>query len=132
MRTSIYRAAVQFGDLVGMVFYPNFYRWFDAATRQLFGEAGLGWRQLREQHGAVGIPVIETGAVRKRQTYCRGRIETESSVAGYGRKTLLVRRDGVLLAKGGFKVRILGAPHPDDSKRLMVLKITGGIRNALA
>ena len=98
MRTSIYRAAVQFGDLVGMVLYPNFYRWFDAATRQLFGEAGLGWRQLREQHGAVGIPVIETGAVRKRQTYCRGRIETESSVAGR-------LCDGLMLLRAGFTAR---------------------------
>jgi 4-hydroxybenzoyl-CoA thioesterase len=136
MRSTIYRLSVEFGDCdpANIVFYPNFYRWFDAATHHLLKEAGLGWEQLRARYGAVGMPLVETGAVYKRPACCGDLLEIESSVvecaAGSLRLQHLVRRDGELLVEG-FEVRILGATHPDDPKRLKVLEITGEMRKAL-
>jgi 4-hydroxybenzoyl-CoA thioesterase len=136
MRSSIYRLSVEFGDCdpANIVFYPNFYRWFDAAAHHLLDEAGLGWEQLRVQYGAVGMPLVETGAVYKRPALCGDRLEIESSVAECGRESLrlrhLVRRDGELLVEG-FEVRILAATHPVDSKRLKLLEITEEMRRAL-
>ena len=136
MRTTTYRLSVEFGDCdpANIVFYPNFYRWFDAATHHLLNEAGLGWKQLRERYGAVGMPLMETGAVYKRPACCGDRLEIESSVVECARKSVrlqhLVRRNGELLVEG-FEVRILGATHPDDPKRLKVLEITDEIRDAL-
>ena len=136
MRSTIYRLSVEFGDCdpANIVFYPNFYRWFDAATHHLLKEAGLGWEQLRARYGAVGMPLVETGAVYNRPACCGDLLEIESSVVecagGSLRLQHLVRRDGELLVEG-FEVRILGATHPDDPKRLKVLEITEGMRNAL-
>lgn len=136
MRTAIYRVSVEFGDCdpANIVFYPNFYRWFDAATHHLLNQAGLGWAQLRAQYGAVGMPLMETGSVYKRPACCGDQLEIESSVVECARKSLrlqhLVRRDGELLVEG-FEVRILGATHPEDPKRLKVLEISEEIRNAL-
>ncbi len=38
MHPSIYRVTVEFGDCdpVRIVFYPNYCRWIDSATRHLF------------------------------------------------------------------------------------------------
>lgn len=136
MRISIYRLTVEFGDCdpAGIVFYPNFYRWFDAATHHLFNEASLGWRELRQRYGAVGMPLIETGATYRRPAYCDDRLEIESRVMDCGSKTLkiehLIRRNEDLLVEG-FEVRFLGAPHPDIPQRLRMLEITQEIRNAL-
>ena len=33
-------------DLAGIVFYPNFYIWFDQGTERLFGANGLSYAQL--------------------------------------------------------------------------------------
>ncbi len=136
MRSSIYRLSVEFGDCdpANIVFYPNFYRWFDAATHHLLNEADLGWQQLRTRYGAVGMPLTETGAVYMRPACCGDRLEIETGVVACARQSLrlqhLVRRDGELLVEG-FEVRILAATHPDDPKRLRVLEITDEMRNAL-
>jgi 4-hydroxybenzoyl-CoA thioesterase len=136
MRFAIYPLSVQFGDCdpANIVFYPNYYRWFDAAAHHFLNEAGLGWEQLRARYGAVGMPLIETGAVYKRPASCGDRLEIESRVVECSRKSLrmqhLVRRDGELLVDG-FEMRILAATHPEDPKRLKVLEITEEIRNAL-
>jgi 4-hydroxybenzoyl-CoA thioesterase len=136
MRSTIYRVTVEFGDCdpASIVFYPNYYRWFDAASHHLFNDAGLSVQQLRQQYGAVGLPLIETGAVYKRPACFGDRLEIESSVVECGGKSLrvqhLVRRNGDLLVDG-FEIRFLGAPHPDDPKRLRALQIPDEIREAL-
>lgn len=80
------------------------------------------------------MPLMETGAVYKRPACCGDLLAIESSVVECARKSLrlqhLVRRDGELLVEA-FEVRILGAVHPDDPRRLKVLEITDEIRNAL-
>lgn len=136
MRSTIYPVTVEFGDCdpAGIVFYPNYYRWFDAASHHLFNDAGLSVQELREQYGAVGLPLAETGAAYKRPAYFGDRLEIESSVVECGEKTLrvehLVRRSGELLVDG-FEVRFLGVPHPDDAKRLRAASISDSMREAL-
>ena len=61
-RTTTYRVAVQFGDCdpAGIVFYPNFSRWMDAASLAFFMECGLPpWRELVKTRGIVGTPLLE-------------------------------------------------------------------------
>lgn len=136
MCSAVYQVTVEFGDCdpAGIVFYPNYYRWFDAASHHLFNAAGLGVQQLREQYGAVGLPLIETGAVYKRPAQFGDRLEIESSVVECGAKSLrvrhLVRRNDELLVDG-FEMRFLGTPHPDDPKRLRATEIPDRIREAL-
>lgn len=133
---SIYRLTVQFGDCdpANIVFYPNYYRWFDAATHRLCTGVGLDWISLRDQYGVVGMPLVDTGARFRQPASFGDHLEIESSVIECARKTLrlrhLVRRGDTLLVEG-FEVRVLGARHPDDPKRLRALEIPEKIRNAL-
>ena len=137
MRQAIYYLTVEFGDCdpAGIVFYPNFYRWFDAATHHLFAEANLGWDRLRRDFGVVGMPLLETGSKYLSPASFGDRLAIESSIVEFGRKALrlrhLVRRDADLLVEG-FEVRVLVVPHPDDPLRQRALECGDELRNALA
>ena len=52
--THIHPVHVEFGDCdpAQIVYFPNFFRWFDAATFHFFRECGLpSWRELEGVHG---------------------------------------------------------------------------------
>ena len=61
-KTSIYSVRVEFGDCdpAGIVFFPNFSRWMDAASHHFFVHCGLPpWREMTEPPGVVGAPLLE-------------------------------------------------------------------------
>ena len=61
-RTTTYSVAVQFGDCdpAGIVFFPNFSRWMDAASLAFFVQCGVPiWRELVRTRGIIGTPLLE-------------------------------------------------------------------------
>lgn len=61
-RTTSFHVDVQFGDCdpAGIVFFPNFSRWMDAASLAFFMQCGLPpWRELVKTRGIVGTPLLE-------------------------------------------------------------------------
>ena len=61
-RETLHTVAVQFGDCdpAGIVFFPNFSRWRDAASLAFFMQCGLPpWRELVKTRGIVGTPLLE-------------------------------------------------------------------------
>jgi 4-hydroxybenzoyl-CoA thioesterase len=61
-RTTTHSVDVQFGDCdpAGIVFFPNFLRWMDAASLSFFMQCGLPpWRELVKTRGIVGTPLLE-------------------------------------------------------------------------
>ncbi len=61
-RTTTHSVTVQFGDCdpAGIVFFPNFSRWMDAASLAFFMQCGLPpWRELVKTRGIVGTPLLE-------------------------------------------------------------------------
>ena len=61
-RTIIDRVRVDFGDCdpAGIVFFPNFARWMDAASLHFFMACGLPpWRELVKTTGIIGTPLLE-------------------------------------------------------------------------
>ncbi len=77
-------------DAAGIVFYPNFYTWFDQGTERLFRANGLSYSILREKYNLLGLPLVETGA--KYMNACRhgDEIELQSWVEKWDKKTLLM------------------------------------------
>ena len=137
MRSTIYQLKVEFGDCdpANIVFYPNYYRWFDAAaSNHLFTESGMTLDWMRQQYGAIGFPLMETGATYKRPAHFGDRLEIESRVVACAEKSIrmqhLVRRGEELLVDG-FEVRFFCVPHPDDPKRLKAMRIPDEICEAL-
>lgn len=61
-KTHVHTVAVQFGhcDPAGIVFFPNFSRWMDAASLSFFMQCGVPpWRELVKSRGIVGTPLLE-------------------------------------------------------------------------
>jgi 4-hydroxybenzoyl-CoA thioesterase len=53
---------VQFGDCdpAGIVFFPNFSRWMDAASHNFFRQCGLpAWHELKDPAPCIGAPLLE-------------------------------------------------------------------------
>ena len=61
-RVVVYPVSVCFGDCdpAGIVFFPNFSRWMDAASLNFFVACGIPiWRELVKTHGIIGTPLLE-------------------------------------------------------------------------
>ena len=61
-KTKHFKVTIQFGDCdpAGIVFFPNFSRWMDAASLSFFMQCGLPpWRELVKTRGIVGTPLLE-------------------------------------------------------------------------
>jgi 4-hydroxybenzoyl-CoA thioesterase len=61
-RTTLFTVDVHFGDCdpAGIVFFPNFSRWMDAASLAFFVQCGVPpWRELVKTRGVVGTPLLE-------------------------------------------------------------------------
>lgn len=56
--------SVEWGDTdpAAIVFYPNYFKWFDIGTRHLLDAAGLPYRTLQSELGLLGLPLVEASA----------------------------------------------------------------------
>lgn len=64
-RQVLHTQRVEFGDCdpAGIVWFPNFFRWLDAASRQFFAECGVPpWHQTEKAMGVIGTPLVDTQA----------------------------------------------------------------------
>ena len=52
---------VEWGDTdpATIVFYPNYFKWFDIGTRHLLDAAGLPYKTLIAEFGLLGLPLVE-------------------------------------------------------------------------
>jgi 4-hydroxybenzoyl-CoA thioesterase len=59
----VYTARVEFGDCdpAGIVWFPNFFRWIDAASRNFFAGCGVPrWEETTKTLGVIGTPLVDT------------------------------------------------------------------------
>jgi 4-hydroxybenzoyl-CoA thioesterase len=64
-RTVTYTQRVEFGDCdpARIVWFPNFFRWIDAASRHFFIECGVPpWHETEQATGLIGTPLVDTHA----------------------------------------------------------------------
>ena len=62
-KTVIYTVHVEFGDCdpAGIVWFPNFFRWIDAASRNFFTQCGVPrWEETNRTLGIIGTPLVDT------------------------------------------------------------------------
>jgi len=131
---SVYEYEVQWGDCdaADIVYYPNYYRWFDNASHHLFSSVGLGFSELREQFNSIGFPLVGAKADFLRPSRIADKLSIESTVSSISRKTLLIkhviRSDNHEVVRGE-ETRILGVIG--DSGQLQAAIIPNKIRTRL-
>ncbi|RSL32335.1 acyl-CoA thioesterase [Salibacterium salarium] len=78
---NIYPLKVTWGDTdaAGIVFYPNFYRWMDQSTHELFGANGLKVSTLQKEKDII-FPLLETFCTFKAPLVHEDEIQVHSEV----------------------------------------------------
>ena len=117
------RIRVEFGDCdpAQIVFYANYFRWFDNCTSALFRAAGLPLRELFLSRGVVGIPVVEAHARFILPSEYGDELIAESCVTKWKRSSFVVSHKflrGKKLAMEGWETRVWTGHHPTDHARL--------------
>ena len=139
----VYVQHVQFGDCdpARIVWFPNFFRWIDAASRHFFAECGVPpWHETERTMGVIGTPLVDTHARFIKTASYPDVLHIHTSIAQW-RTTSFVQRHRVLRPAGGEpgevimeceEVRIFAARREDDPKAIQAVAIPEEIRRLCA
>ena len=123
MRTT--QVEIQFGDCdpAGIVYYPNYFRFFDNATAALLSAAfAMHKRNWLEHFGIAGIPMVDTGARFIKPSRFGDVVDIRSGITELGRSSFSVKH--TLLRDGEVAIEA-------HEKRVWVIRDEqGGIRSA--
>jgi 4-hydroxybenzoyl-CoA thioesterase len=126
--------SVEFGDCdpAQIVFYPNYFRWMDAAMLRFFRSCGVpSWKEMEAASGIIGTPLVDASARFVRPASYGDLIDVETTIVVLLGKSFvmrhLIRRDGELLVEGR-EVRVFARRHPDDPKRIQAVPMPDNIR----
>jgi len=97
-------------DPAGIIFYPTYFRWFDAATWAFFASVGYPAKRMRAEH--LAMPLVAADCEFKAPAEQEDRAEVRSKIVRWGGKSFVirhevVRKDGTLLARGS-ETRVWG------------------------
>ncbi len=114
---------VAFGDCdpASMIYYPNYFEWFDRASWQLFETVGLPWEVLSGDYGIAGLPIVDAHAKFIAPVKWRDELVIESTVERWEHIRFLVSHlvyKGEALCARGSEMRVWAIRHPDDPERL--------------
>ncbi len=133
-RTTTHRVTVAFGDCdpVGIVFYPNFQRWIDAASLSFFMQCGLPpWSELEQTRGIVGTPLLEISTRFVTAATYPDELVIHTSVETWKAKVLVqlhrVMRGDTLICEGR-ETRAFVVRDAENPKRLRAIPIPDDIK----
>jgi 4-hydroxybenzoyl-CoA thioesterase len=108
----VFPCEVQWGecDPAGIIFYPTYFRWMDAASWAFMDSVGYGPRRMRAEH--LAMPLVFADCQFLFPAGHGDRCEVRSRIARFGGKSFVVahemiRSDGTALAKGS-ETRVWG------------------------
>ena len=93
-------------DPAGIIFYPTYFRWMDAATWAFMASVGYSPQRMREEH--LAMPLVAADCEFLAPARHGDRCEVRSRIARFGGASFavsheIVRTDGATLAKGNEK-----------------------------
>lgn len=119
-------------DYAGIVFYPNFYVWFDQGTERLFRANGLSYAELEEEFGIDGMPLLETGTTYRNASKLGADLVITSWIDAWEGKTFVVKHR-IMHADGrealeGFERRIFVVKDRDSERGIRAVEAPDEIR----
>ena len=122
------RILVEFGDCdpARIVFFANYFRWFDDCTTALFQAAGLPIRKLFPSCGVVGIPVVQASAQFFAPSTQGDELVVESSVTELRKSSFVITHKffhAKELLLEGTETRVWAAAHPTKPNRLKAVPL---------
>ena len=93
-KTTIHTVRVEFGDCdpARIVWFPNFFRWIDAASRHFFVTCSVpSWSETEKTLGVIGTPLVDTHARFVKTATYGDVLEIHTSVAEWREKSFVQR-----------------------------------------
>lgn len=125
---------INFGDCdpAGIVWFPNFSRWMDAASLNFFVACGIPvWSELVKTTGIMGTPVLEINVKYQNSAKYGETIRIATSIEEWRDKVFVqkhvVTRGDTPICEGR-EVRAFITRHPDDPNRIKAIKVPDDIR----
>ncbi|MBA4603829.1 acyl-CoA thioesterase [Thermoactinomyces mirandus] len=133
MRQNQFQIRVNWGDTdkAGIVYYPNYFKWFDIAGHQFFRSAGLSPAELADKQQII-LPLLDARCTFEKPLYYDDIITIKTRVEEIHRKTIKlsheVYRDEERTGYG-YELRgwvkeedgkIFAVPIPDEVKDLLL------------
>lgn len=118
-KSNVYPVNVQFGDCdpAGIVYFPNFHRWMDAASRHYFVHRGVPhWRDTEKLWGLIGTPIVDSSTRFVQAAQYGDRLAVETTVLEWRGKSFVQRHRiwrGTDLLVEGTEVRVFAARRED-------------------
>jgi len=137
-RSNIHRMRIAFSDCdpAQIVFFANYFKWFDISSREFFTACGVpSWRETTAERGIIGTPLVDAQATFSNSATYGEDIEIESWIEKWGGKSFVMRhvaRRGDTVLSEGREVRVFATQHPDDPLRIKAVPIPEDIRAACA
>jgi 4-hydroxybenzoyl-CoA thioesterase len=111
-RVAVFPCQVHWGDCdpAGIIFYPTYFRWMDAASWQLWAAVGYTAKRMKAEHLAMPLVAADCRFIAPAEQ--GDRCEVRSRIARFGGKSFvvahdMVREDGTALASGS-ETRVWG------------------------
>ena len=134
MRHYISHFTVEWGDCdpAQIVFYPNFFRWMDAASLRFFRAAGVPpWREFEAQSGILGTPLVDASARFLRPATYGDVLDIDTAIDEWRGKSFvmshIIRRGAEVLVEGR-EVRVFARRHPEDPARIQAVDPPESVR----
>ncbi|MBP6822774.1 MAG: acyl-CoA thioesterase [Acidobacteria bacterium] len=123
MLTNTQTKLIKWGDCdpAGIVFYPRYFAWFDAATAALFAAAGLPIHKLFPDFGIAGMPMVDTRARFIVPSKFGDEVRIETTITEFRRSSFDVRHQlfrGDTLSVEGFETRVWTIWDPEKPERI--------------
>jgi 4-hydroxybenzoyl-CoA thioesterase len=131
----ILKITVEFGDCdpSGIVFHPNFFSWFDAASLHFFRDCGIPpWRETLATHGILGTPIVSTRCDFRAPARYGDQIEVHTCISEWRERRFTQHHQimkGEVLVCEAFHVRVFAGPHPDDPGRIRAVPVPPEFRH---
>ncbi|MGB0629576.1 MAG: acyl-CoA thioesterase [Alphaproteobacteria bacterium] len=119
-------------DAAGIVFYPNFYIWFDQGTERLFSANRLSYAELDRDFGISGMPLLENGTTYKNACKLGAELKMTTWVDEWAGKTFIVKHrvehtDG-RMALEGFERRVMVVKDKEAERGMKAIEVPAEIR----
>src|SRR6266849_5369222 len=124
MLTTRHPVTIEWGhcDPAGIVYFPNYFSYFDASTNALFLRAlGFNKYEMLKRYDIVGIPLVDAGARFIVPSVFGDVVTIESAVADIKRSSFRMQHRllrGETLAVEGHETRVWAGRDPADPAKL--------------
>ena len=118
-KTVVFQVQVEFVDCdpARIVWFPNFFRWIDAASRHFFISCGVPpWHETAQTMGMIGTPLVDTHASFKKTASYGDVLQIHTSIAEWRSKSfvqsyrIMRGEDEIMTCQGG-GIRALPVPE---------------------